>query len=802
VNRNLRLALFRRLPALIARVAAVTALLAAGSRPAVAAEAAASHASPALHASPDFERQILPLLYNRCFSCHSEKVAEPKADLRLDSAASILESGAIVPGKPDDSEVLRRVSLPHTDEGLMPPLKGGGLPLNETERALVRTWIAEGAEFGTWQRFDHREPAIDYRATPLKRTDVPELTARFDRLVDDYHRTRGTKLNAPLTDEVFLRRVYLDVAGRIPSPEESDRFLQSTAPDKRARLIDELLDGEGYVSHTFNWKADQLRLVTKGFPGQPGWIYDEWVREAIRSRMPYDEFVRRLVTAEGYLWENGAVGFYLRDLGMPLDHMSNLTRVFLGTRIECAQCHDHPFEPITQKDFYGLAAYTFGVSNLYSSAGYSTDNVRHWDALQAQLNTMDAPEALRQAVSETVAPLKRLTRDTENRLTFPETYAEPALRGKPVEMHTPFGDQAPATLENRRQVLADWMTSPRNPRFARNIANRLFKRVMGIGLIEPVDSLSPVNRPEQPELLAFLAEATSRLGFDERAVLAVMLNSRLYQSESDRQEWEPGRPFALRGPLLRRLSAEQLWDSILVLLVEDLDERKPLDADQEREIRARFNTLTHMTADELMERSKVWMEFRKELRRHALELDEQKAAVAEATKRGDAAEAARLTKEHLAKNEAFDRRKNEIYAVRLAPTRETDPRWVKLAPSLIRASELPIPIALGHFLRQFGQSDRREIDAFNRDPNITHSLALMNGELTKDLLEPHGYLRQSVASVTDDDAKVRALFQAILVRRPTAGELEQCRGLLKAGPTAEADLIWALVNSPEFLFLE
>jgi hypothetical protein len=760
---------------------------------------AAAAASPA---SPDFERQILPLLYSRCFSCHSEKVAEPKADLRLDSAEAILESGAIVPGKPDESEVLRRVSLPHTDKSLMPPLKGGGLPLNEAERALVGIWIADGAKFGSWRKFDHREPAVEYDATPLKRADVPELTRRFDQLVDDYHRDRGTKLNPPLGDEGFVRRVYLDVAGRIPGAVESSRFLESTAADKRARLIDELLDGEGYVSHTFNWKADQLRLVTKGFPGQPGWIYDEWVRESIRSRMPYDEFVRRLVTAEGYLWENGAVGFYLRDLGMPLDHMSNLTRVFLGTRIECAQCHDHPFEPITQKDFYGLAAYTFGVSNLYSSAGYSTDNVRHWEELQSRLQAMDAPEALRQAVSETVAPLKRLTRDTDNRLTFPDTYAEPSLRGKPVEMHTPFGDEAQATVENRRRALADWMTSPRNPRFARNIANRLFKRVMGIGLIEPVDSLSPVNRPEQPELLEFLSESTARLGFDERAVLAVVLNSRLYQSGSDRDDLEPGKPFPLRGPLLRRLSAEQLWDSMLVLVVEDLDERKPLDADQEREIRERFTKLTHMNPDELMERSQVWMEFRKELRRHALVIDEQHAAVTAAKKAGDTAGVARLAKEHAAANEAFDRRKNEIYAVRLGPTRETDPRWVKLAPSLIRASEIPIPIALGHFLRQFGQSDRREIDAFNRDPNITHSLALMNGELTGDLLEPHGYLRKGVAGAADDDAKVRALYQAILVRRPTSDELGKCRKLFKASPTAETDLIWALVNSPEFLFVE
>ncbi|MGC3966059.1 MAG: DUF1549 domain-containing protein [Pirellulales bacterium] len=294
------------------------------------------HAAEPVH----FERQILPLLYNRCFSCHRAKQAEPKADLRLDSAEGLKAGGVINVEKPDESKMLIRVSLPHSDESLMPPLKGGGQPLSDAERALLRRWIAEGRATQDWHAFDHRQPAVEFQGETLSRTDVPRLTTRFDELVDQYHAAKQTKLNAPVDDATFLRRVYLDVAGRIPSRAESQAFLDDKASkaksDKRARLIDRLLDSEGYVSHTFNWKADLLRLVTKGFPGQPGYMYDEWVRRSIRSEMPYDEYVRQLVTAEGYLWENGAVGFYLRDLGMPFDHMSNMARIFLGTRLECA----------------------------------------------------------------------------------------------------------------------------------------------------------------------------------------------------------------------------------------------------------------------------------------------------------------------------------------------------------------------------------------------------------------------------------------------------------------------------------
>lgn len=760
-------------------------------------------ATEVLAETPNFEQQILPLLYNRCFSCHSEKVGKPRGGLRLDSADSIGASGVVVPGKPDESELLIRVSLPQHDENLMPPLKGGSLPLNEAERDLFRRWVADGAKFGSWKKFDHRQPADEFRAAPLARANVPSLARTVDEFVEMYHRTRGTKLNDSIDDETFVRRIYLDIAGRIPSLAESTQFLNDRVADKRARLIDKLLDSAAFASHFFNWKADQLRLLTKGFPGQPGWMYDAWVKEAIASGMAYDEFVRQLVTAEGYLWENGAVGFYQRDLGMPLDHMSNLSRLFLGTRIECAQCHDHPFEPITQQDFYQLTAFTYGVSNLYTSVGYSTDNVKHWDELQARLNAMGAPEALRQSVSGTVAPLKRLTRDTVHRLTYPETYTNnPSIRGKPVEFVTPFGDQPQATVENRRRVFAEWLTSPRNPRFSRNIANRLWQRVMGQGLIEPVDSLSPVNRSEHPELFKYLAETMARLEFDERAFLAVLLNTRLYQSVSERDDPEPGVPFALRGPRLRRLSAEQLWDSLLVLVVEDLDERKPYAEDQIPRIQQQWARLTEMNAEELLEQAKALSVARVDLRRHSIEIDERKVSLKQAQSRQDAAAIARLQEEITALTTQADRARDVIRIEGPTAAKETDPRWQRLSPSLVRAAEIPTPIALGHFLRQFGQSDRREIDAFNKSANITHSLALMNGELTKLVSQNDSYLRRQLHAFADNTERIGAVYRAVLVRSPTADELHRCRAVFAASATPDTDLIWVLINSPEFLFIQ
>ncbi len=752
--------------------------------------------------APDFERDVLPVLYHHCFSCHSEKQAKPKGGLRLDSVHGFRVGDVVVPGKPEESELLRRASLPVTDKEVMPPIKGGAQRLSDGEREILRRWIAAGASFGDWVKFDHRGSSL---AVASMKTSAAELATKIDALVEAHHAKRGTRMNAPIDDETFLRRVYLDAIGRIPSLEESARFLASKDADRRAKLIDELLNSKGFASHLFNWKADQLRLLTLGLAGQPGWLYDDWVKDAIRDRMPYDEYARRLITAEGYLWQNGAVGFYVRDLGMPLDHMSNLTRVFLGTRIECAQCHDHPLQPVTQKDFYQMVAFTFGVTNLCSSSGFSEHNVKQWPEIKAKLDTMQADTALRQGVSRTISYLKRLTTDTSKPLVFPETYAyDKNLRKQPVEPRTLFGDEADVANGNRREAFAAWLTSPRNPRFATNIANRLWKRVMGAGLIEPVDSLSALPPPEHAELIQLLTQAMIDLRFDERAFVAALLNTRLYQSESVRETPQPGVAFDLRGPLLRRLSAEQIWDSCLTLMVEDLDERESLRRMDDSELDPeRLRRLTTMSADEIIDRARDEMEYRKRQREFQLRLAEQSKERAAAKASGDAAKLRELQSAQSRENAEFFSPK--LKALQMGGAhfeKETDPRWKNLPPSFVRASEIPLPLPLGHFLRQFGQSDRREIDAFNRDPNTTHALALMNGELTSRIVAGDSWLQRSLArSQTSGDELIRLIYRAVLVRSANAEEIAQLTALTAKSPTPTDDLIWALLNSPEFLFI-
>jgi hypothetical protein len=207
------------------------------------------------------------------------------------------------------------------------------------------------------------------------KTDITSAARQIDSILEADWQKHKLQGNPATDDNTFVRRIYLDIIGRIPTTRESDEFLASKDADKRAKLIDKLLGSEAYVQHTFNYWADVLRL-TSAMATRPVRSPARRMRNSSRKACarikPYDQFVREMVAAQGKAWDNGAIGYYMRDRGMPLDNMANTVRIFLGTRIECAQCHNHPFDKWSQMQFYKMAAFTYGVETQDYNGGTMT----------------------------------------------------------------------------------------------------------------------------------------------------------------------------------------------------------------------------------------------------------------------------------------------------------------------------------------------------------------------------------------------------------------------------------------------
>ena len=249
--------------------------------------------------------------------------------------------------------------------------------------------------------FPPNHDALDKRnfQRPLHPQSLMANARYIDSLIETKLRSYNQRPNKPADDETFLRRTYLKIIGRIPSYSETKAFLSMRGSDKRSKLIDSLLLTEGYVSHWFHFWADILRAKDNLGNRMSGVPFVDYIREFIAMNRPYDEWVKEMLSSSGAYWEkgNGGVGYYLRDAGMQLDNMSNTVRVFLGTSLECAQCHDHPFDRWTQKQFYEMAAYTEGAGNLRRRGEQNLNTLnRLANTERRRLEQMEQPREARQ----------------------------------------------------------------------------------------------------------------------------------------------------------------------------------------------------------------------------------------------------------------------------------------------------------------------------------------------------------------------------------------------------------------------
>ena len=412
-----------------------------------------------------------------------------------------------------------------------------------TKRALYEAnekAMAETNETGRVQLFDlpgdvavmvrYQGKVSTFRATVPLGAPVDKLPASrgfVDDLVFAKLKTIGMPPSDIADDGTFIRRVTLDITGRLPTAPEMKDFMASKDTNKREALIDRLLDSPEYADYFANkWSALLRNQRTQPTYARGSYLFHSWIRDSIAENKPFDQFVREVVAAAGDLDQNPPVAWYRQVKDMK-QQMEDVAQLFLGTRMQCAQCHHHPFEKWSQQDYYGFAAFFSNVSRKPSSF-----------------------------VGEEMIYHKRGIAQTTN------------IRSKAAVMPTSLGGETLKLKpeQDPRFALADWMSAKDNPFFAHTLVNRYWKHFFNRGLVEPEDDMRETNPPVNPELLSALAANFVRSGYDMKQLIRTLVTSTTYQlsavpnahNAKDRQNFSRYYP--------KRLNAEVLYDAVNTLL--------------------------------------------------------------------------------------------------------------------------------------------------------------------------------------------------------------------------------------------
>ena len=663
-----------------------------------------------------------------------------------------------------------------------------------------------------------------------------------------------------IDDMVFLRRATVDLIGRIPNVVEIDEYLAWPEAERRDLLVDKLLTSSRFADRWTVFFADLLRLRSNVTGGSALIAY---VHKAIQDDLPYNELAARLISTNGKAGRVPEVGFILGDDADPLAMASVTSQVFLGVRIGCAQCHDHPFDKWTRKDFYSVAAY-FGKTRRYESnftrAVYTSESEQTtvmWppedeaDPADRKPLVPSFPFTMvdKKAKPDFIVRYEALVKKREAQLAAkqgkgPSLDALLADADKKVARATngnvDLGEQEARAEINKinikkslyrqseyREDLAALITSPRNRYFSEAFVNRVWKELVGRAFVEPVDDFRADNLASHPETLALLADEFVASGYSFRQLVKTIIQTDVYQqkqvprdvSELVQEQLESS---FLATPM-RRMYSESLYDSIVT--AGHLFDVKYTAGQNERIIEQEVRVLvgeeekTQTVAEALIENgsgdgdakmkkmnaagSATGAGYKLE---EAIELD-----FTALLNPGDEVELDKMqvkTAEELeaermaAMRKVTNNRPGMKYETKVVKrTVDDNPRF---SSSLRMASPAPI----GHFVRVFGQTSRNDLgEARNQTPSMRQALMMLNGRLTHeasrvgDLETIHKFL---VGKKPQLDKAINLAYREILTRQPTVEEMTNAKSLLQGAESLKdgmADLRWILLNSNEFRFL-
>ena len=553
----------------------------------------------------EYNREVLPILTAKCLACHGPDTSQQKADLRLDEPGEAYRERdglhAIVPGEPNQSELVHRI-FSKDDKEVMPP-PGEGAALTDAEKEILQKWIIEGAEYERHWAF----------RTPVK-SAAPGSgewgVNTIDQFVHAGLSEAGFQPQQEVSKEELIRRLSIDLTGLPPTIGEVEGFLSDHSDQAYAKVVDRLLSSPRYGERMASWWLDGARYGdSHGYDNDlenAQWPWRNWIIESFNTNQPYDQFViwqlagdllpdasDDQIVATGFnrnhriQTEGGAIDEEWRTEYV-MDRVETMGSVFLGLTLSCARCHDHKYDPISQKEFYQLFAMFDGlnekgfINNLRGSA-----EPRHryrkstFEAavrrLEEEIPNAKAREG-RIKELEAAHPHVMVMRDEVDRKAFVLKRGQYDDKGEEAHPGLPQAfSPTPADENLNRLHLARWMVDGKHPLTSRVFVNRLWEQFFGTGIVKSSENLGRQSDwPSHPELLDWLAADFVESGWDVKRFIRLMVMSRTYRQsavvEEEKLRRDPDNRLLSRGPRTR-LQAEMLRDQALFvsgLLVERL----------------------------------------------------------------------------------------------------------------------------------------------------------------------------------------------------------------------------------------
>lgn len=680
----------------------------------------------------------------------------------------------------------------------------------------------------------------------------------LDEILAKENAEKGVTL-APVSlvdDMGFARRICLDLAGRIPTGKEISAYLKWPADERRQKLVSLYMTDEGFANRWSAFLADMLRIRSTEEGGTQLLAY---VHNAITTDMPYDEMCRRMISANGKAGRTPEIGFVLGDDADPMALASATAQVFMGIRISCAQCHDHPFDKWTRKDFYSVAAYfgkTLRRENNLTNTVYTTEGDKTtvlWppeDEADADERSPLEPsfpfpyldeteslpfltrfENLRSEKDAKAAGQSKAGPSVDDLFANASSKTKSRLRGgfgASMKVSTEAKDaireiDVNADLYKRSQMrneLSRLVTSPRNRYFARALINRLWKDLVGTGFVEPIDDFRDSNPASHPKTMDYLAEEFVANDFSFRWLVKEIVSSDAYQRAHVALEVDPIERGQLEQDFLatpmRRMKAEAMYDSIVT--AGHLFEVKHLPGQNPRTFQRRSRVAIETEAgpadeqtaqmedesssqmpDEMLVSADGYaLEKSIELDFGALLSSKDDSPMIDSMKKMTREEVEAMRMEGMPPTANPRQRYETVY---VEETIDDNPKYSS-------AYRMATPAPVGHFLRLFGQPSRVDLGEDRQEnASMRQALMMLNGRLTHEAarvgqLEP---VYKMMTGATPDFSKaIRYTYFEILTRLPNAAEIAEGKQIIHAGEdklAGMADLRWILLNCNEFRFM-